>query len=159
MSITMGPFLDIKYAESLLPIAPFWYFRELRTSLITRSFVLLCIPCWLSATRVRSICFFFFCLLRLMYWYRRPQRCRWYFSVVTVSLRSVNSAFASATALVDGKRLYSAFCIATHSVCFLVGLVVASMVCPHCASFASLSEGRAAYIRPRTFDCRFFFVP
>jgi hypothetical protein len=62
---------------SLLPIAPFWYFRELRTSLITRSFVLLCIPCWLPATRTRSICFFF-CLLRLMYWYLRPQRFRWY---------------------------------------------------------------------------------
>jgi hypothetical protein len=46
-------------------------------SLITRSFVFLCIPCWLSATRIRSI-WFSFCLLRLMYWYRRPQIFRWY---------------------------------------------------------------------------------
>ena len=70
----------------LLPVASFWYFRELLPSLITHSFdlhlfvrrltlfsfkslhlfrckKLLCIPCWqLSAAKI-SLIFVFFCLL------------------------------------------------------------------------------------------------
>ena len=102
--------------------------RELRTSLITRSFVLLCIPCWLSAPRARSICFFF-CLLRLMN-VLAPTATKMplvFFSVVSVSLCYVNSAFASATASLDYVGLYSTFRIATHSVCFLVGLALTAL--------------------------------
>ena len=44
-------------------------------------------------------------------------------SVVSVSLCYVNSAFASATALVDVRATLFTFRIATHSVCFLVCLV------------------------------------
>jgi hypothetical protein len=81
----------------LLPVASFWYFRELRTSLITRSFLLLCIPCWLSAPRTRSICFFF-CLLPLMYCFFPPWS--WFHFIRVLALR-VNSAFASNAVLVE----------------------------------------------------------
>jgi len=114
--------------------------------------VLLCIPCRLLAIRVRSI-FFFFCVLLLMYLYRRPQGCLWCFfrSLGFTLLCEFSFRFSYRfSGLRRASLNNSAFRLAAHSVCFLVGLVLAiKHLSNHCCSYQ-------ATIRPRTFDCRYF---